>query len=221
MYYLYLCICTSAKCMSVELKVYLFIWSHNFQFSMSLSLSPNSLYRQTTDCTEGKIYMCLTKYSFHIIVGTRRSIWDYFPSSIKFCRWGCSVRLGSSCAYHVSTLHRMPLSFCRGSDRMVVGFTTTYAISSYHHWCCEFESRSGRGVQHYFIKFYQWLVTGRWFSPGPPVSSTNKTDRHDITEILLKVALNTIEQTNNTHFYLLEYRNIICLCPRHLISIGI
>jgi hypothetical protein len=29
-----------------------------------------------------------------------------------------------------------------------------------------------------------------------PVSSTNKTDRHDITEILLKVALNTINQTN-------------------------
>jgi hypothetical protein len=32
----------------------------------------------------------------------------------------------------------------------------------------------------------------RWFSPGTPVSSTNKTDRHDMTEILLKVALNTI-----------------------------
>jgi len=31
---------------------------------------------------------------------------------------------------------------------------------------------------------------------GIPVSSTNKTDRHDITEILLKVALNTIKQTN-------------------------
>jgi hypothetical protein len=28
----------------------------------------------------------------------------------------------------------------------VVGFTTTYAISAYHHWCCEFESWSGRGV---------------------------------------------------------------------------
>jgi hypothetical protein len=27
------------------------------------------------------------------------------------------------------------------------------------------------------------------------VSSTDKTDRHDITEILLKVALNTISQT--------------------------
>ena len=27
-----------------------------------------------------------------------------------------------------------------------------------------------------------------WFSPGTPVSSTNKTGRHDITEILLKVS---------------------------------
>jgi len=33
---------------------------------------------------------------------------------------------------------------------------------------------------------------GLWFSAGTPVSSTNKTDIHDITEILLKVALNTI-----------------------------
>jgi hypothetical protein len=31
-------------------------------------------------------------------------------------------------------------------------------------------------------------------SPGNPVSSTNKTDQHDIAEILLKVALNTINQ---------------------------
>jgi len=41
-------------------------------------------------------------------------------------------------------------------------------------------------------KVCQWLVTGLWFSPGTPVSSINKTDWHDITEILLKVALNTI-----------------------------
>jgi len=40
-----------------------------------------------------------------------------------------------------------------GRDSMVVGFTTTYAISTYRHWCCEFESRLGRGVQHYVIKF--------------------------------------------------------------------
>ena len=61
-------------------------------------------------------------------------------------------------------------------DRMIVWFTTTYAISAYHHWCCEFESRSGRGKQHYVIKSCQGLATGQWFSPGSPVSSTNKTD---------------------------------------------
>ena len=32
----------------------------------------------------------------------------------------------------------------------------------------------------------------QWLLPGTPVSSTNKTDRHDITEIVLKVALNII-----------------------------
>ena len=44
-------------------------------------------------------------------------------------------------------------------------------------------------------KVCQWLAAGRWFSQGTPVSSTNKTDRHDITEILLKVGLNTITLT--------------------------
>jgi hypothetical protein len=34
-------------------------------------------------------------------------------------------------------------------------------------------------------------LAGRWFSPGTPISSTNETNLHDITEILLKVALNT------------------------------
>jgi hypothetical protein len=32
------------------------------------------------------------------------------------------------------------------------------------------------------------LAQGRWFSPGTPASSTTKTGRHDIAEILLKVA---------------------------------
>jgi hypothetical protein len=37
------------------------------------------------------------------------------------------------------------------------------------------------------------LTHGRWFFPGTPASSTPKTGRHDIAEILLKVALNTIK----------------------------
>jgi hypothetical protein len=46
-------------------------------------------------------------------------------------------------------------------------------------------------IQHY---------VSQWFSPGTPVSSTNKTDCHDITEILLKVALNTITLTLTDSF---------------------
>jgi hypothetical protein len=51
-------------------------------------------------------------------------------------------------------------------------------------------------------KVCQGLVTGGWFSPVTPVSSTNKTDRHDITEIVLKMALNIIYHTILTE---LEY----------------
>ena len=47
---------------------------------------------------------------------------------------------------------------------------------------------------------YSAFARGRCFSPGIPVSSTIKTDRHDIIEILLKVALNTISQTNQKYW---------------------
>jgi len=48
-------------------------------------------------------------------------------------------------------------------------------------------------------KDYQLLVHDRWFSPGTLASSTSKTGRHDITEILLKVALNTKNQSSNEY----------------------
>jgi hypothetical protein len=87
---------------------------------------------------------------------------------------------------------------------MVVRFTTTYAISAYHHRSCEFEPSSWQGVHDTTLcdKVCEWLVTGRWFSPGTVVSSTNKTDHHDITEILLKVALNTITCNQRCEFEL-------------------
>jgi hypothetical protein len=47
-------------------------------------------------------------------------------------------------------------------------------------------------------KVYQWLAHGQWFSPGTPASSTTKTGRHDIAEILLKVALSTKNQINQS-----------------------
>jgi hypothetical protein len=47
------------------------------------------------------------------------------------------------------------------------------------------------------IDICQLLVAGWWFSPDTLVSSTNKTYHHDIAEILLKVALNTLTLTLN------------------------
>ena len=58
------------------------------------------------------------------------------------------------------------------------------------------------------------IATGRWFYSGTPVSSTNKTDRHDITEILLKVVLNTINQPNQPLIKMGVYLNeghIFCM----------
>ena len=48
-------------------------------------------------------------------------------------------------------------------------------------------------------KVYQLLAHGRWFSPGTSASSTTKTGRHDVAEILLKVALSTKNQIKSSY----------------------
>ena len=81
---------------------------------------------------------------------------------------------------------------------MVVGFTITCANRAYHHLCREFEPCSWRGVLDTTLcdKVCQWLATDQWFPHGTLISSTNKTDLHNIAEILLKVALSNINLTN-------------------------
>ena len=64
-----------------------------------------------------------------------------------------------------------------GRDRMLVGFIADVSSNLDQGRCttlCD--------------KICQRLATGQWFSPGPPISYTNKTvtERHDINEILLK-----------------------------------
>ena len=58
----------------------------------------------------------------------------------------------------------------------------------------------------------QRLAASWWFSRGAPVSSTNKTERHDMIEILLKVALNT---TTHSPFkgnkFLIWYSYFLCV----------
>ena len=88
--------------------------------------------------------------------------------------------------------------YIRGRDRMVVG------CWSYNYLCKQCLSPLMLWVRISISarcttlcdKVCQWLATGQWFFPGSSVSSTDKTDRHDIAEILFKVALNTIKQTN-------------------------
>jgi hypothetical protein len=60
-----------------------------------------------------------------------------------------------------------------------------------------FESHSWVGVLNTTLgdKVCQRFVADWWFSPCTPVSFTNNTDCHNIAEILLKVAFNTISLT--------------------------
>jgi hypothetical protein len=57
-------------------------------------------------------------------------------------------------------------------------------------------------------QIYQLHAHGRWFSPGTPASSTTKTGRHDIAEILLKVELSTNNQSIKTLWYIQTFHDI-------------
>jgi hypothetical protein len=86
-------------------------------------------------------------------------------------------------------------------DHMVVGITTTSSISA---WRFEFKFRSWRCLLNTTLcdKVCQWLVAGQLFFPDTPISTTNKTDCLDITEILLKNVLNilTLKPLNDVVF---------------------
>jgi hypothetical protein len=54
------------------------------------------------------------------------------------------------------------------------------------------------------------IAHGRWFSLGTPASSTTKTGRHDIAEILLKVALKH-QKSNQIKYYTHGLLDIVML----------
>ena len=103
----------------------------------------------------------IVKYIYIFFVGSRlfefRAIPnEYFPRfySNSCCFNFCPLLLCQRQNINNWCIQLVCITFRgrRGRVRMVVGFATTYAISTYHHWC-EIESRSRRGVQHYVIKF--------------------------------------------------------------------
>jgi hypothetical protein len=67
---------------------------------------------------------------------------------------------------------------------MVAGFTTTYAIIAYHHWCYEFESRSG--VQQYvkFVSDLRQVGGGQFYWRRKPEYLVKTTDLSQVTDKL-------------------------------------
>ena len=81
-------------------------------------------------------------------------------------------------------------------------------------WLCKLQKGCTR-LAAASDKVYQLLAHGPcgwWFSPDTPASSTTKTGRHDIAEILLKVALNT---TKLTYIFYIRHRTRNALHKQH------
>jgi hypothetical protein len=119
-----------------------------------------------------------------------------------------NVRLGSTfCTYN-----RLCVPFsCSPLQIMYLHCLNTSSpqkgLRNHKRW--EFDSHSGNTTLG--DKICQWFAADWWFSP---VSSTNKTDRHDKTEILLKVALNTIspKTTKREYFFQLDFHSHTIYC---------
>ena len=139
------------------------------------------------------MYSCHGKYEIKFNLDYKRENFNYYEYN--------DILLSSLLCQFIKTFQVysgfVSRSRC-GRDRMAVGFTNTVPVQSVPiiTKICEFESCSWQGVlvQHYVINLFIFAAD-QWISPGTPVSSTNKTDRHYITQILLKVVLNTITLT--------------------------
>jgi hypothetical protein len=100
--------------------------------------------------------------------------------------------------YQFSRIIQWNLEF---SDFLLVIYTQSYINSQTPPYSWN-TGNVGFKRQSINLSTSQWLAAGGWFSPGTPVSSTNKTDRHDISEILLKVALNTMVYSHLVYSHL-------------------
>ena len=165
-------------------------WIFSFLYSVMLTiLFVSFLLLSFALSVVGVLRITASNYTFGI-----------FNLSSKFMRQNSSI-----CSYEDMHILFIFSVGRHGQDLMVIGFTTTYVIGAYHHWCCVFEFDQGRCTT-LCDNVCQWFATGRWFSPDAPVSFTSKTD------ILLKVALNTIKLTNKQTFIALFFKiNICCI----------
>ena len=111
-------------------------------------------------------------YVLHVYI--RRIMWFIFKRAhIDYCTFDTCTLYISLDKIELFTLHNIHIVY--HMRRIYHSFLPSWPYGSliYNYLC------------------NQWLSRLKSFSPGTPVPSNNKTDRHDITEILLKVLLNT------------------------------
>ena len=125
----------------------------------------------------------LVQFCLHVPVLTFFQAICTYTKGVHIIRIFIFFYLFSTKLQSLSIFHRRGR---RGHDCMVVGFTTTCAISAITAKVVNSNPVHGEvySIQHYLIKLVSDLRQIR-----TRVSLTNKSDRHDIAEILLKVVL--------------------------------
>jgi len=118
---------------------------------------------------------CQETFQFLVGIGVHRTV----MRSQQPCNY--SVIHAPLITWSIVVYHRV-INVLFRADRLNFrrrGFAPGFV--NYKKWCTGLAAASD--------KVYQLLAHGRWFSQGTAASSTTKTGRHAIAEILLKVAL--------------------------------
>ena len=143
------------------------------------------------------VFVCLFVFCFFVLV-----CFVCFTCFFVFVCFVCFTCFFSIIAKSPS------LSWSNGS--WIYNYLHNQCISPLTLWV---RAYSWRGVLDTILydKVCQWLATWQWFSPGTPVSSTNKTDHHNIAEILWKETLSTKNQPNYCNSYFFIHSNYCVL----------
>ena len=128
----------------------------------------------------------ILEYKYKHKKRTRKFLWPWDQISFKLVLY-----IYNACTYFTHNQNGKGPSSSWSYDSWIYNYRCSQCLSSLKLWV-QIPLRQGVLDTTLCDKVCQWLPECRWFSPSTPVASTNKTDLHDITEILLKVALNTI-----------------------------
>ena len=135
-------------------------------------------------------YLKIQPVWFVEIVFLYLHLW-YFVSSVHLEGPGWLNELGRCRARVAQWVRSLDLTAHTSLSSIRRGFAPSFA--NYKKGCTRLAAANDN--------VYQLLAQGWWFFPGSPASSTTKTGRHDVAEILLKVALNTKIHSNSFKLY--------------------